>query len=141
MTFRWIYGANGRDACHSVRKKVFVEEQAFTEALVFDGIDPIAWHLCVEEDGRVVGAARLFADSNGDYHCGRICTLPEYRGKGLGLWMMARLEEKAKELGASRLQLSAQVRVRDFYEKAGYQAFGEVYYDEYCPHVSMKKTF
>jgi hypothetical protein len=38
-----------------------------------------------------------------------------------------------------RLALSAQVRVRPFYEKLGYTASGDEYLDEYCPHIHMEK--
>ena len=27
-----------------------------------------------------------------------------------------------------------------FYEKLGYQPIGEVYYDEWCPHITMSKN-
>ena len=53
---------------------------------------------------------------------------------------MKLLEEKARELGAERLALSAQCRVREFYEKSGYTASGEVYLDQFCPHIHMEKS-
>ena len=28
---------------------------------------------------------------------------------------------------------------REFYEKLGFKAYGEIDYDEYCPHTWMKK--
>jgi len=52
---------------------------------------------------------------------------------------LKKLEEKARELGARELQLSAQVQAQGFYEKNGYQAFGSTYPDEHVPHISMKK--
>lgn len=139
MNFRWIYGLQGRNICNTVRKKVFVEEQQFSEDLEFDDVDFVAWHLSVEENGQPIAAARLFQEKDGTFHCGRICALPEWRGKGLGLQVMAALEEKAKELGAKELTLGAQCRASGFYEKAGYTVYGDLYYDEYCPHVPMKK--
>ena len=35
--------------------------------------------------------------------------------------------------------LRAQQRVQSFYENLGYTRVGDVYYDEYCPHVKMIK--
>lgn len=37
------------------------------------------------------------------------------------------------------IELSAQVRVQPFYAKAGFQAIGETYMDEHCPHIHMEK--
>ena len=33
----------------------------------------------------------------------------------------------------------SQVRAKNFYEKIGYVEYGEVYFDEYCEHIKMKK--
>lgn len=38
-----------------------------------------------------------------------------------------------------QIEISAQVRVKDFYRKLGYRATGPVYYDEYCAHIRMVK--
>ena len=41
-----------------------------------------------------------------------------------------------KEVGLSAQNESTAI----FYEKLGYRAYGDVYKDEYCPHIAMKKT-
>lgn len=121
-----------------VRSEVFMKEQGFEHE--FDDIDARAVHLVIYgEDGQGVGAARLFDDEPGCYHIGRLSVLKANRGQGLGAVMMRLLEEKARALGASRLVLSAQCRVRGFYEALGYRAVGDVYMDEFCPHVRMEK--
>ena len=96
--FLWYSGIPGRERCRFVRKKVFVEEQGFSEELEFDEIDVTAWHLSVVEHGVPVGAARLYGQ-NAVYHAGRICILPEYRKCGLGGQILSALEKKAIELG------------------------------------------
>lgn len=139
MEILWKYGKTDIADCYFVRKKVFVEEQGFDSELEFDDIDAIAHHLLLCEDGKPMATARLFSE-NGEYHCGRICILQEYRKRGIGLIIMKELEKKAAELGALRLMLSAQVRVSGFYEKAGYIPYGEEYPDEFCPHIAMSKN-
>lgn len=37
------------------------------------------------------------------------------------------------------VRLHAQRTAVPFYEKQGYQAYGPVEYEEYCPHVWMRK--
>lgn len=138
MEVKWIYGLDGREACRFVRETVFVKEQGFSEELEFDDADATSWHLSLEEDGQPVAAARLFRETEEDWHAGRICVLPERRG-GMGARLLAELERKALEFGAKRVTLGAQCRARGFYEKCGYRAFGPEYMDEFCPHVMMEK--
>lgn len=139
MEFLWERGISGREACRFVRKKVFVEEQGFSEALEFDDTDLSAWHLLVTEKERPIAAARLYEEGN-EFHAGRICVLKKYRGAGLGGKILAELERKAAALSANELVLSAQCRARGFYEKSGYTAVGTPFFDEYCPHIKMVKA-
>ena len=53
---------------------------------------------------------------------------------------MGKLEKIAKSQNARTVVLSAQVRVREFYEKMGYVTIGDPYLDEGCPHIMMEKA-
>ena len=70
---------------------------------------------------------------------GRIAVMKEYRGQSLGSEVIAILEEKALELGANHIELSAQIQAKDFYKKLGYTEIGEIYKEEFCPHIKMFK--
>ena len=59
---------------------------------------------------------------------------------GLGAAVLKELEAAARADGCKTVELSAQTRAAGFYETIGYRQFGEVYLDEYCPHICMKKT-
>ncbi len=141
MKFLWVTEQNGFEGCRFVRKKVFVEEQGFREDSEFDETDHTAMHLLVTDEEKPVAAARLFPKGNaaGVWQLGRICVLKEYRGTGLGAAVLSEAEQKAKTLGAVRVELGAQQRASGFYEKCGYQVCGEEYMDEFCPHVEMGK--
>ncbi len=137
--FLWEQGLSETSPARAIRKLVFEQEQGFHDE--FDEIDDIAFHLVVETGGKPVACGRIFpAGEPGTYKLGRLAVLKEYRGGGIGALAVASLERKAKELGAERIALSAQCRVRGFYEKLGYVAEGDVYYEEYCPHIKMTKT-
>lgn len=139
MKIKWIYGKTDFNDCFSVRKKVFIDEQKFSEELEFDKIDERAHHVCFYSNNSIPFAtARLFLEDN-QYHVGRICILKEYRGNGMGNILMSEIEKKAKELFAKELFLSAQVRVKPFYLNLGYKEKGHEYLDEYCPHIDMYK--
>lgn len=138
MELSFVYGNKENQKCHFVRQKVFIDEQGFNQDTEFDKTDEISYHLLVEENGEPIATGRLFCE-NGVFHCGRICVLKEHRDRHIGLLIMEKLEEKARELGAKKLTLSAQKRVSSFYKKAGYTEYGEEYLDEFCPHIAMEK--
>ncbi len=120
-----------------IRQDVFMTEQGFSYE--FDETDYISTHILLFCDGIPTGTGRLFKDNDGSWHIGRIAVRKEFRKKNLGVEVMLRIEEKARELGAEKVVLSAQCRVRGFYEKCGYKAYGEVYLDESCEHIRMEK--
>ena len=121
-----------------IRFRVFVDEQGFQNEL--DDTDNTALHLVLYVDEAAAGAGRMFTEDGGEsYHLGRIAVLKEYRGLHLGALIVEAMCEKAKELGARRCELSAQCRAKDFYKKQGFAEQGDVYLDEYCPHIYMVK--
>ena len=123
----------------AIRYKVFVDEQGFQNEL--DEIDNTALHLVLYVDGIAAGAARMFTEDGGKaYHLGRIAVLPQYRGLHLGAMIVDEMCKKAKGLGAKKCELSAQCRAMGFYKKQGFEEQGEVYLDEYCPHIFMVKS-
>lgn len=119
-----------------IRETVFIEEQKFK--IEFDDTDDIATHIVMYLDNQPVGCCRLYKQEN-EYHIGRIAVLKPYRGKGYGEKIVLNAERVAKEKGADSISLSAQVRASGFYEKLGYKKHGEIYFDEYCEHIAMKK--
>lgn len=122
-----------------IRQAVFIEEQGFINE--FDDIDKQAWHLVVYNDSIPISCCRFFkGNSDNEFIIGRLAVLKEYRGNQLGSLMMNEAEKYIKSLGGEKLSLSAQVRVRGFYEKLGYTAQGDTYLDEYCEHIHMVKA-
>lgn len=119
-----------------IRETVFIEEQKFK--IEFDDTDDIATHIVMYIDNNPVGCCRLYKQEN-EYHIGRIAVLKPYRGKGYGEKILLEAEKDAKKMGADIISLSAQVRASGFYEKLGYKKHGEIYFDEYCEHIAMKK--
>ena len=121
-----------------IRTGVFVEEQHFCDE--FDDIDSYATHLVAYENETPIAVARVFYDEKEQrYKVGRFAVRKPYRGKGIGLEMVKKACEVAKEMGATEVYLHSQVQAIPFYEEVGFSAFGEVGYEEYCPHIWMKK--
>ncbi len=127
-----------KNDAYKIRVRVFVEEQGFRDE--FDSIDDYAFHIAAYDGDKVIGSGRFFSErNNGEYHIGRIAVLPEYRGKNVGSAIMRKIEEFAAEIKAEIIVLSAQKRAMAFYAKLGYEAYGDEYLDEGCPHIAMKK--
>ncbi len=123
-----------------IRERVFILEQGFQKE--YDEIDEIATHLVLYEDGEAMGTCRIFpGEDAGVYNFGRLAVKKEYRGRGLGSEILSMAEKCAEESGGDCLMLHAQLHAREFYEKAGYIACGDLEYEEGCPHIPMKKNF
>lgn len=127
------------DDVRYIREKVFVEEQGFHNE--FDENDEKSFHLVIYYDGKPAGTGRVFANDilNKVFTIGRVAVLSQYRNLHLGNKILESLEQKAREEGAIKIELSAQCTVQDFYRKNGYVASGDIYYDEFCPHIHMEK--
>lgn len=125
------------DESKLIRAEVFVEEQGFVDE--FDETDGTCLHLVLFDGDAPIATGRLFCESGNTYAAGRIAVKKNYRGKNIGAEVMRLLEEKAKELGAEILAVSSQCRAQGFYEKSGYTASGEIYLDQFCPHIHMEK--
>lgn len=124
------------DSLRYVRTKVFIEEQGFENE--FDDIDSECTHMLFFIDGSPAGCLRYFKE-DGEYHIGRVAVLPKFRERHLGSQMMKNAEDEIRSEGGKCVFVSAQCRVSEFYEKSGYEAIGDIYYDEFCPHIKMKK--
>ena len=49
-------------------------------------------------------------------------------------------ENYIKKDGGQTIEVSAQVRVSEFYKKLGYNKVGDIYFDEFCEHIRMVKN-
>lgn len=122
-----------------IREAVFVEEQGFQEE--FDSIDHRATHLVMFDESLPVAVCRYFWNhEKNSYALGRLAVLKDYRGMDLGSRMLEEAEKEIRSQGGTAIYLSSQVRALAFYEKHGFAKVGEIYYEEYCPHVGMQKT-
>ena len=116
--------------CLRVRWTVFVEEQGVRPGDEQDAHDQDdAVHALATLDGVACGAGRLTFTAPSVAKIERMAVSEEVRQRGVGKALLAFLESEARRRGATRLTLSAQVRARAFYEKAGYAASGGEYDD------------
>lgn len=125
--------------CHALRRAVFIDEQGVSEVEEMDDLDADAVHLLVWQDGQAVGTARLRITGSAG-KIGRICLLTHMRGQGLGAALVrASMDMLRTRSGVTHAVLGAQTHAIGFYEKLGFQAYGEIYDDAGIPHRMMSR--
>lgn len=145
-----LAGPDDLTAVYALRHEVFVVGQDVPPELERDDLDEDADHAIAVSAGDVVGTGRLVVgriDELGRLEpgtqqvatVGRMAVAASQRRTGTGAKLLARLEELARERGLATVELHAQVQARRFYERAGYQQFGEVYLEAGIEHVGMRK--
>ena len=123
----------------SIRTKVFVEEQNVPADLEIDEWDPKSIHFLAWENGTPIGTCRLRFIDQSTAKAERVAVLKEKRKTGAGKLLMQTLEEFARQNGATKILLHAQVPVIPFYKKLGYVPFGTPFDDAGILHMKMKK--
>ena len=127
------------DAALALRYEVFCVEQGVSLDDELDGRDGEALHLVVVDDDRVVGTCRLLAE-DADVKLGRMAVAPSHRGRGLAAELLTEADARARELGARRIVLAAQLTAQAVYERVGYAPYGEAFLDADIEHVMMGKA-
>ena len=119
-----------------VRVAVFVVEQRcpYQEP---DGMDQVAWHVFLHEDGAIRAYLRVFPAGAETAAIGRVLTTR--RGDGLGTRILREGLAVARDrMGVRRVTLEAQVYAMGFYERAGFRAVGEQFLEDDIPHIRME---
>jgi predicted GNAT family N-acyltransferase len=122
-----------------LREEVFVGEQGVSLAEERDGRDEEALHLVVVDDGVVVATCRLLVEGT-TVKLGRMAVSRTRRGLGLARALITEAEARAREVGAERMVLAAQLSAQALYDRAGYDTYGDVFLDAGIEHVMMSKA-
>ena len=125
-----------RDSLYAVRHEVFVVGQNVPEEYEVDSADEICVHfLASDATGNPIGTSRVLADG----HIGRVAVLASWRGKGVGRALMLASIQKVVELGLSQALLDSQIAASDFYQKLGFESYGEEFLECGIPHIAMRR--
>ncbi|MFG2812182.1 GNAT family N-acetyltransferase [Streptomyces sp. NPDC048410] len=138
-----------REACFTVRKDVFVAEQGVPEDIEYDAYDATAVHvLAMGGDGVPLGTGRLLhgaaaaGKTGGDASVGslgRLAVTRRARGLGVGAALVRAIEDAARDLGLTAVDLHAQTQALGFYERLGYTAYGPEFQDAGIAHRAMRR--
>lgn len=122
-----------------IRNEVFIKEQGFINEI--DDIDKTATHIVLFFDNSSpVATCRVFwSKEMNSFILGRVAVLKEHRGRNFGTEIVKEAERFVLNEGGKELQLHSQCKITEFYKKLGYKEFGEIEYEEDCPHIWMRK--
>lgn len=123
-------------ALASLRRTVFIDEQAVPEALEWEAQDPACDWLIAEADGQGVGCARLTPAGR----IGRMAVLPGWCGRGIGAALLDAALARARQRGYAEITLHAQAQAIGFYARVGFQPVGPVFTEAGIPHQAMVLT-
>lgn len=89
-----------------------------------DELEASAMHISASTDsGALIGVGRIHLNSDDEAQIRYMATADSHRGRGVGTAIVARLEQLAKEHGATRVIINARENALPFYQKLGYKVF------------------
>jgi len=124
-----------KEQLSSVRRQVFIVEQQVPEELEWDEFDETSTHFIASIGDKIIGTARLKTDGQ----VGRMAVLEPYRKHGIGSQLLQLVLSTAQDKHYPKVYLHAQVEAIPFYEKHGFTAEGDVFYEANIPHRGMIK--
>ena len=124
-----------KEPLSSVRRQVFIIEQHVPEDLEWDEFDETSIHFIASIDGKAIATARLTTDGQ----IGRLAVLVPYRNHGIGSQLLQLVLSTAQDKHYPKVYLHAQLEAIPFYEKHGFKAEGNIFYEADIPHRGMFK--
>ncbi len=119
-----------------IRRLVFVIEQQVPAAEEYDEFEVSSVHFLAKYQGIPCGTCRYRTTPNG-IKMERFAVLKEFRGKNVG---SALLQAALESIGQTQqsIYLHSQTHAEPFYEKQGFAAEGDLFYEAGIPHHKMK---
>jgi predicted GNAT family N-acyltransferase len=123
------------EALRAVRDPVFIDEQKVPIEDEIDAFDPLSKHVIARDVGnRPIGTGRISPERV----IGRMAVISEWRGRGVGEALLNALLDQARALGYPAVELHAQSHAIRFYEKFGFEAFGDEFDECGIMHRMMR---
>jgi len=127
---------NDKTALRAIRNQVFIKQQNVPEDLEWDEFDSTATHFLAMRNNLPIACARLKVDTQ----IGRMAVLADYRNEGTGTKLLQFVLQTIAEQNIGEVYLHAQVTAMAFYEKHGFIAQGDIFYEAGIPHRAMLKN-
>lgn len=108
----------------------------FEEDLSDDHDDII---LIVKQGEEIVGCVMLHPIDEHTIKLRQMAIAYKLQGKGIGRVLVEDAEQAAEEYGYKKIILHARMTAKDFYQKLGYETYGQEFTEVSIPHIAMQK--
>ena len=108
-----------------LKQSVFIEEQGIPKDEIFDGPDDKAVYVVILDGDSPISTARVIRE-NDAWRIGLVAVDRSMRGKHIGEKVMRAAMEYIFAQEGNEIVLTAQQEVCGFYEKLGFERYGEV---------------
>lgn len=85
-----------------------------------DGMEDTTINAFIQDNDKIVACGRLQENGNGLGQIRYMAVDANYQGKGLGKLIVVKLEDEAKRIGLTTIELQARENALEFYKSQGY---------------------
>lgn len=110
-----------------LRYRTFFKDFNLPKSITPDELEPESTHIALLNDQDLVAYGRLSLLRQGVYRISQVIVPEPYRGNGHATSLLNKMVERSGELGASRVELNAQVSAQKLYERCGFVATEKPY--------------
>lgn len=118
----------------NIRQEVFVVEQQVDPEIEYDEFESVATHVLATIGNQPVGTARWRETDHG-CKLERFAVPKAYRGKGVGVALLEFVLDQIED--KTHVYLNSQMVALGFYERLGFKAVGQIFYEADIPHKKM----
>ena len=127
--------------CHTIRKKVFCEEQKISEDIEFDNLDDICEHFIVFNNQIAIATARVRKKKDYVYKIERVAVLIAYRKLKVGTLLIKQILDQYQKIDKKiSIILHSQVSVENFYKNLNFIPYGKEFTEDGILHIAMKHS-
>ena len=137
--FQKVKSLDQMELCHTIRKKVFCEEQKISENIEFDNLDDICEHFLVFNDQIAIATARVRKKEDYVYKIERVAVLISYRKLKVGTLLIKQIIDQYQKIDKKNsIILHSQVSVKNFYKNLNFISYGKEFNEDGILHIAMR---
>jgi hypothetical protein len=97
-------------------------------------------HFVAVQGGEVVGCAGLYPQGEDVMRLRQMAVSPRLQGQNVGASLLAFAEDWARKNAVTCIETHARMVAVGFYERCGYEAYGDAFEEVGIPHIKMRKS-
>ena len=137
--FQKVKSLDQMELCHTIRKKVFCEEQKISEDIEFDNLDDICEHFIVFNNQIAIATARVRKKKDYVYKIERVAVLIAYRKLKVGTLLIKQILDQYQKIDKKNsIILHSQVSVENFYKNLNFISYGKEFNEDGILHIAMR---